>query len=87
MKTKDSSIHHGAPALITGSVYFLKTNFGLGREDCQHGVIDEFLCMVAGWELVVPWGQMYVITKVNMVLGQQGSPLTVELRIPSEQNI
>ena len=30
---------------------FLKTNLGLGREECQHAVIDEFLCMVAGWAL------------------------------------
>ena len=26
----------------------LKGNFGLGREDCQQAVTDEFLCMVAG---------------------------------------
>ena len=24
----------------------LKVNLGLGREDCQQAVIDEFLCMV-----------------------------------------
>ena len=29
---------------VTG---YLKTSLGLGREDCQHTVIDEFLCMVA----------------------------------------
>ena len=26
----------------------LKVNLGLGREDCQHAVIDEFLRMVTG---------------------------------------
>ena len=26
----------------------LKVNLGLGREDCQHAVRDEFLCMVTG---------------------------------------
>ena len=26
----------------------LKGNFGLGREDCQQAVTDEFLCIVAG---------------------------------------
>ena len=29
-------------------IFGLKANLGLGREDCQHTVIDEFLCMVAG---------------------------------------
>ena len=29
----------------------LKGNLSLGREDCQHAVIDEFLCMVAGCAL------------------------------------
>ena len=29
----------------------LKTNLGLGQEDCQHSVIDEFLYMVAGCAL------------------------------------
>ena len=33
----------------------LKTNLGLGQKDCQHIVIDEFLCM----GLVVLWEQMY----------------------------
>ena len=31
--------------------YILKTNLCLGREDCQHAVIDEFLCIVAGCTL------------------------------------
>ena len=30
---------------------FLKENLGLGREDCQQAVIDEFLCMVDGCAL------------------------------------
>ena len=29
----------------------LKTNLGLGQKDCQHIVIDEFLCMVTGCAL------------------------------------
>ena len=29
----------------------LKANFGLGQEDCQYAVIDEFLCMVTGCAL------------------------------------
>ena len=29
----------------------LRGNFGQGREDCQHLVIDEFLCMVTGCAL------------------------------------
>ena len=29
----------------------LKANLGLGQEDCQHAVIDEFLCMMAGCDL------------------------------------
>ena len=29
-------------------MYLLKGNFGLGREDCQQAVTDEFLCIVAG---------------------------------------
>ena len=29
----------------------LKRNFGLGREDCQQAVTDEFLCIVAGCAL------------------------------------
>ena len=36
----------------------LKVNLGLGREDRQQAVIDEFLCAL--W-LVVRWEQMYVI--------------------------
>ena len=31
--------------------HVLKVNLGLGLEDCQHAVIDEFLCMVAGCAL------------------------------------
>ena len=27
--------------------FILQTNIGLGLEDCQHTVIDAFLCMVA----------------------------------------
>ena len=27
---------------------FLKGNFGMGREDCQQAVTDEFMCIVAG---------------------------------------
>ena len=29
----------------------LKANLGLGREDCQHAVIEEFLCKVTGYAL------------------------------------
>ena len=32
-------------------IHMLKAHLGLDREDCQHGVIDEFLCMVAGCAL------------------------------------
>ena len=33
--------------------YFkLKINLGLGWEDCQHIMVDEFLCMVTGCALV-----------------------------------
>ena len=28
-----------------------KANLGLGRENCQHAVIDEFLCLVSGCAL------------------------------------
>ena len=27
---------------------YLKGNYGLGREDCQQAVTDEFLCIVTG---------------------------------------
>ena len=33
------------------SIRLLKANLGLLREDCQHAVTDEFLCMVAGCAL------------------------------------
>ena len=48
-----------------------------GREDCQHRVIDELLCMVAGCALgtdVCHWLDFFL--KVDMVQGQQDSPLT-----------
>ena len=32
----------------TSQSIYLKTNLSLVREDCQHAVIDEFLCMVTG---------------------------------------
>ena len=34
----------------------LKANLGLGQEDYQQAVTNEFLCMVTG----CAWGQMYV---------------------------
>ena len=36
---------------MLNAIYDLKTNLGLGREDCQQAVIDDFLCMVAGCAL------------------------------------
>ena len=36
---------------ILGTSTCLKVNLGLGREYCQHAVIDEFLCMVTGCAL------------------------------------
>ena len=37
--------------VIAEVIRSLKTNLGFGREDCQHAVIDEFLCMAAGCAL------------------------------------
>ena len=33
------------------TVKSLKGNFGLGQEDCQQAVTDDFLCIVAGCAL------------------------------------
>ena len=44
----------------------LKANLGLGREDCQHAVIDEFLCMVTGCALETDLCH-WMFFKVNMV--------------------
>ena len=55
----------------------LKRNRGLGREDCQHEVIDEFWCMVAGCALQTDSDLCHWMLKqkVNIVQGQQDSPL------------
>ena len=37
--------------LITTFVVLLTADLGLGRKDCQHTVIDEFLCTVASCAL------------------------------------
>ena len=51
-------------------------NLGLGRKDCQHTVIDEFLCMVTDYALGTDVCHWMFKTKVNMVQGQEYSPLT-----------
>ena len=50
-------------------------HLGLLWKDCQHVVIDKFLCMVAGCVLgtdVCHW----TLKKVNMVQRQQDSPIS-----------
>ena len=54
----DTIIQHGIAGyshrtllLFNYMFAFSKANLGLGREDCQQAVIDEFLCMVAGCAL------------------------------------
>ena len=54
------------------SASLLKVNLGPGLEDCQHAVIDEFLCMVAGCALGTD--VMYVIGCLNK--SQHGSRST-----------
>ena len=53
----------------------LKGDISLGQLDCQHSLIDEFLCMVTG----CAWGNRYmsleVYTKVTLVQGQEDSPV------------
>ena len=54
--------------------WWLKGNFGLGREDCQQAETDEFLCIVAGCVLgtdVCHW----IFKTNNIVQDQQDSPL------------
>ena len=53
----------------------LKTHCGLAGPDCQHVVIDEFLCMVSGCALETDVCQWMFKTKVNIVQGQEDAPL------------
>ena len=54
---------------------YLKVNLGLGRETCQHAVIDEFLYMVTGCALgtdVCHWmfnkkSTWFKVNKVNKI--------------------
>ena len=50
---------------------YLMTNIGLGREDCQHVVKDEFLCMVVGCALGTIVHNWMFEKKVNTVQGRQ----------------
>ena len=58
-------------------VIVLKANLGLGQEDCQHAVIDEFLCMLAGLALGTG-GRHWML---NTFISQHGSRST---RFPFE---
>ena len=49
----------------------LKGHLGLSWNDYQHAVIDEFLCMVAGFALGTGVCYWMFEKKVNMVQGQQ----------------
>ena len=51
--------------------------FNLGQPDCQHAVIDKFLCMVARCALGTDVYITGCLNKFNMVQGQQDSPLRV----------
>ena len=53
----------------------LKTHPFLAGPDCQHGVIDEFLCMVSGCALETDVCHWMFKTKVNIVQGQEDAPL------------
>ena len=52
-------------------VEVLKTHRGLAGPDCQHIVIDEFLCMVSGCALETDACHWMFKTKVNMVQGHR----------------
>ena len=55
----------------------LKVNLCQGQENSQQAVIDEFVCMVVGCGLgthVCHW-IFFFFLNVNMVQGQQDSPL------------
>ena len=47
----DQSIQINSTWFKVNKIPLLKVNLGLGREDCQRALIDEFLCMVTGCAL------------------------------------
>ena len=53
----------------------LKGHRGLASPDCQHVVIDEFLCMVSCFALETDVCHWMFKTKLNMVQGQEDSAL------------
>ena len=60
-------------------IFSLKGNLGLGWPDCQHAVIDEFLCMVAGYALVTDVCHWMFKQKSTWFKVNENSPLSFSI--------